>query len=1820
MFRRLLAALAVLALTVPQAGHARESPVPDRRFVSTAGQGLHGANIRSILDATLEGCRNACRRNRSCRALTFDARADSCLLLSSVEGQAPRPGAVSARIVATTDDVRALADRRVVDLDFLPAWQLHAARDLAAALAARVRAVETDGPAAFASAARAEQLGNLEVAAHLYAVATMIDDTAEAWRGLARTWLRQKGGRYDEALRRRKDALSAAINACLRSGTDPERATSLNLLADTLEHLDHGRRAIAALRLSASIAERSETAEKLDYALARYGFRVTDHTVDSDSANPRLCVRFSERLAERGVDYAPYVRVRGDDRLPVEARDRQLCIDGVRRGKRYEVTVRAGLPSADGETLHRPARIEAYVRDRKPSVRFAGPGHVLPKSADAAIPIVTVNLTSVEIAIHRLGERALLPAVQDDLFDRTVNRWKEEVIAEWRGEQVWTGATEVRGALNEEVTTALPIGEAIGRFEPGVYAMTARAPGPERWHEGAATQWFIVTDLGLVTMLGVDGLHAFVRSLSSARPVEGAKVSLLARNNEILGTAATDDRGYARFPPGLTRGTGGTAPAMLTVETDRDFAFLDLEKPGLDLSDRGVDGRPAPGPVDVFAATDRGVYRPGEVVHLTALARDERANAIAGLPLTLVVERPDGVEYRRALLEDQGAGGRAHSVRLGTGAPHGSWTLLVYTDPTAEPVVRKSFLVEDFVPERIDFELGLPDGMLDPSQLVPVTLDARYHYGAPAADLAVSGWIRVYGAKGLAGFPGFRFGLADERVNAVSEPLPSIRTGAGGDARFEVSIPATGPVTTPLEVAALVHLTDEAGRSVERHETRPLAPHGAMIGIRPLFDGQAPEDGLARFEVIAVGAGGRRIALDEVEWSLSRITRDWVWYRHGGGWNPEPVTSRSRAANGTIGLAADTRAVIETPVEWGRYELTLSGTGPDRAAASHVFDAGWYAGAPAADAPDRLEVGLDRSAYRVGETVKFRLAPRTDGEVLIAVLDNRLIESRTLGVTAGETTAEFVVTEHWGPGAYVTATLVRPMDATAGRNPARALGLAWAQVDPGDRVLDVAFATPDEIAPRGPLDATVRIGNLPAGETAYVTIAAVDAGILNLTGYAAPAPDAHYYGQRALGVEVRDLYGRLIDGMQGVRGRLRAGGDAALRSMTAPPATQALVAEFSGVVTTGEDGTATARFDLPDFNGTVRLMAVAWTRSAVGHAARDVLVRDPIVVSAATPRFMAPGDRSRILLEIAHAKGPGGEVRVALKGDGGIELAGGAVERSATLAPGETRRISVPIVAVEAGDRRIRIETVTPGGKTLEQELILPVRLNDPEIVRRDRIALAADGGRFAVGADVFAGLEPGTARATLAWGAVATFNAPALLMQLDRYPYGCTEQQVSRALALLHAGDVADALGIGARSGSGERIDAAIARALRNQSGAGSFGLWRPGRGDRWLDAYVTDFLSRARAEGHAVPKSAFRGALDNLSSALSYAGDFKSGGEAIAYALMVLAREGLASIGDLRYYADVKAQALATPMARAQLGAALAFYGERTRADRLFRMASMQVLDASESDRDVGLRPDYGSRLRDAAAVLALAAEARSDAVDAQALTDAVLELERGRTSTQENVWLLLAANASLQRTRQGLRIDGLSPGGSMVRAIRPDDVSRSAITVENRGPAGELVLTTWGVPAPPGPAGGNGYRIERTYYSAHGEPVEPERVAQNTRLVAVLTVESGEDRAGRLIVDDPLPGGFEIDNPRLLRSGAIDGLDWLTTLTHVRTAEFRTDRFLAAVDHDGKGSFNLAYIVRAVSPGRFRHPAAVVEDMYRPELRAWTDTARVEVVEAR
>jgi uncharacterized protein YfaS (alpha-2-macroglobulin family) len=351
---------------------------------------------------------------------------------------------------------------------------------------------------------------------------------------------------------------------------------------------------------------------------------------------------------------------------------------------------------------------------------------------------------------------------------------------------------------------------------------------------------------------------------------------------------------------------------------------------------------------------------------------------------------------------------------------------------------------------------------------------------------------------------------------------------------------------------------------------------------------------------------------------------------------------------------------------------------------------------------------------------------------------------------------------------------------------------------------------------------------------------------------------------------------------------------------------------------------------------------------------------------------------------------------------------------------------------------------------------------------------------------------------------------------------------------------------------------------------------------------------------------------ALVNLRNQINFAPDFDRGGEALAYALMVLAREGAAAIGDLRYYADVKGDAFATPAAMAQLGAALAAYGEQVRADAMFARAATALAEAG-GDVDQVLRVDYGTPRRDAATVLTLAAEAGSQAVDRAALLDHVAG--DGPMSTQESVWALLATRALLERPDvTGVTLDGVPATGTMVqmRALGAEPVM-----VANGGPDTTLTVTTFGVPEGTEAASGNGYAITRSYYGLDGSPLDVASVKVGTRMVAVLEITPFGRGEARLMVADPLPAGFEIDNPNLM-TGAVPALAGLGLLEEVTHAEYRQDRFLAAVDRMDNQTFRLGYVVRAVSPGTFRHPAASVEDMYRPDLRAVSDTGRVGVAE--
>jgi uncharacterized protein YfaS (alpha-2-macroglobulin family) len=1201
--------------------------------------------------------------------------------------------------------------------------------------------------------------------------------------------------------------------------------------------------------------------------------------------------------------------------------------------------------------------------------------------------------------------------------------------------------------------------------------------------------------------------------------------------------------------------------------------------------------------------------------------RDGQGIAALDVPLTLVVERPDGVEYRRSVVPDQGVGGRALAVTLVSSAPTGTWRVRAFTDPKRPPVGEATFMVEDYVPDRLEFELASKAKGVSKTNAAEITVDGRYLYGAPAAKLELEGEVVVSLASERPGFAGYQFGLTDEDVETVRQPLDNLpETDQNGKARLALTLEKQPATTRPLEAQVIIRMAEPGGRAVERKLTLPVIPGGPMIGIKPLFSGRSLGEGEnATFDVVLASPDGTSLAGNGLRYELLKVETKYQWYRRDGAWDFEPTKSTKRVADGQIDVAPDKPARVSVPVQWGRYRLEVSSADRNGPATSIDFDAGWYAEA-SADTPDLLEIALDKPEYAAGENMTVAVTARTAGKVTLHVIGDRLASTVTQDVTAGTARLRLRVGNDWGSGAYVVATLRRPLDARAERMPGRAIGVQWFSINRKARTLALEMPLPTLLRPNSALRIPVKVGGLAPGEAARIVVAAVDVGILNLTNYKPPAPDDYYLGQRRLTADIRDLYGQLIDGMQGTRGQIRSGGDAAAELQGSPP-TQKPLALYSGIVTVKPDGTAEVVFDIPDFAGTARVMAVAWSKDRVGRAVGDVIIRDPVVLTATLPRFLLNGDRGTMHLDLDNVAGQAGDYRLEMKSEG-VNVIGNAAPQTLKLNAKQRSAVTVPLSAAAAGSAAVTVRVSGPGGFALERSYALTVR-PATQILARRTVKPLAKGESLVLSNDLFADLVPGSGSVALSVGVSTALDAAALLAALDRYPFGCSEQIASRALPLLYVNDLATSAQLALDTSVDQRIRDSIERLLARQGSNGSFGLWSAGGDDVWLDSYVTDFLTRARERGFAVPDIGFKLALDRLRNFVGNAEDpAKDGGRNLAYALYVLARNGAAPVGDLRYFADTKLDAIATPIAKAQIAAALGMLGDRARAERVYAAALASL--APRPVLDYG-RSDYGSVLRDAAALVTLASEG---AAPRATITGAVERVEAARgltpyTSTQENAWMVLAARALVKDAQTvALDVGGEKTQGALNRTLRPAELAQPVkVTNAGDGPV-QAVVTVSGAPVVPEPAAENGFKIERKYYTLAGKPADPAKAKQNDRFAVVLKITEPQPQFGRLIVADYLPAGFEIDNPRLVSSGDTGTLAWIEDAQEPVNSEFRDDRFSAAFQRkSGDPSvFTVAYVVRAVSPGRYIHPQAYVEDMYRPDRFGRTVTGTVEVTAAK
>src|SRR5437764_1084762 len=595
-------------------------------------------------------------------------------------------------------------------------------------------------------------------------IAATAPEDSSNWLRLARTIFQIRPSNSSEQTFFLERASTAAYLAYQRAANAGDEADALAVLGRALSERKLWRPALDALRMSLDMREVADVRGQYEKLRDEYGFRLMDYTVDSDSASPRACFQFSEELAKR-IDFAPYLALAGTDKPALTSEGKRLCVDGLKHGERYNINLRAGLPSTVREGLPKSAEFNIYVRDRKPLVRFTGRAYVLPRTGQRGIPLVSVNTPSVAVQVFRIGDRNLINTVIDSDFQKALSSYQLNDLGNERGAKVWSGELATATTLNQDVTTAFPVDQALGDLQPGVYVMTALAKGPGSAKDedsgSLATQWFIVSDLGLTALLG-----------------------------------------------------------------------------------------------------------------------DGQGNAMTGGPLTLVIERPDGVEFRRAVLPDQGAGGRSLTLPLNSAVPTGTWRARAFTDPKGASIGETTFMVEDYVPDRIELDLSSKDKQIRAETPVELKVDGHFLYGTPASGLQLEGDMLVAPAASRPGFAGYQFGVADEQTTSNERtPIENLpEADANGVATFPVSLAKPPSSTRPQEAQIFVRMAEAGGRAVERKLVLPVAPATAMIGVKPLFGGKSvPEGDKAVFDVIFASPDGKTVERNGLRYELLKIESRYQW-------------------------------------------------------------------------------------------------------------------------------------------------------------------------------------------------------------------------------------------------------------------------------------------------------------------------------------------------------------------------------------------------------------------------------------------------------------------------------------------------------------------------------------------------------------------------------------------------------------------------------------------------------------------------------------------------------------------------------------------------------------------------------------------------------------------------------------------------------------------------------------------------------------------------------------------------------------------------------
>lgn len=1098
------------------------------------------------------------------------------------------------------------------------------------------------------------------------------------------------------------------------------------------------------------------------------------------------------------------------------ASTQRLTVPGrFRPGTRYTVTVAAGVKDVFGQPLPAPFTALVAFQDLPPGFDAGADVVLLEGAGDGALPMSAVNLATLQVRTLPLTPGALARLMATD------GRPKDFSSAPLR-------ILDVRTARNATRTFPVPVRQHLAGSGATLFALEAVAPEVEvkepwqQWQRRAVVVGQL-TDLAVHAKLGATASLAWVTRLSDGAPVAGARLALYDRTGAERWTGLTDAQGLGQVPglaellPG-DRGSEGAMPFALLAARKGDDTGVTLStweggfSPwAFDLTG-GWEGRT---PQELGGLwPERGIYRPGETVHLKGLVRSLRLGQLrtppAGAPVTVkvVAARGQALLVKEAPLTSFGT--FSLEVPIPPDAPLGGAQVSATVAVEGGSLTYEaSFRVEAYRAPQFKVDVTAPGASLTAGDPLRAEVVARYLFGGAMPGAAVR-WSA--GRETIdfepPGHPGFTFGPQSwwwddgqpERAADVAAAGQG-ETGPGGafalDAgRVEALANRTWSYTLEAEVE------DVNRQRVASRTSLTVHPAALYAGARRTGRGFAEAGRADGVELLAVAPDGALREGARLDVQVKR--REWRFVKKrlaGGEWGSVNEVVEEPLAACALKSALTSVGCAFTPARPGLHVAEVTVTDP--AGRRQVTRLAFYAVGPGwvawqRDDTDRLELVADKARYEPGETARILVkSPWPEAEALLTVEREGVLSSRRVTLAGAATTLEVPITEAAIPNVFVSVVLARGRiaapdpgaeEADPGR-PAVRVGYLELPVEKRAKRLAVAL-TPDAAVkrPRERVQIAVQVKDARGqGVPAEVTVWAVDEAVLRLTGYEVPDPVELLHPARPLSVRVGEPLIHLVErrryGEKGLGEGGGGGGDGAGAGLRSEFKTTVL---FAPEVTTGPDGRASVAIDLPDNLTTYRLMAVAVTRGDLaGSATSSVRVEKPLLALPALPRLARVGDRFEAGV-VVHAPGVAvKEVEVRAEAEG-LVLEGPASQRVALA--GGRREVRFTFRAERAGQAVVRFR-VEGGGERDGVEQRLPVLLP----VALEAVALAGETRDLArEGLIPPGGLRPEVGGLTLTMASTVLGGFAENLRQLVEYPHGCLEQLSSRLVPFVAARELA--------------------------------------------------------------------------------------------------------------------------------------------------------------------------------------------------------------------------------------------------------------------------------------------------------------------------------------------------------------------------------------------------------------------------------------------